>query len=151
MPNPRILLVEDDLTLAELYSMRMEAEGFNVKHVDNGELALQAAQEFKPHLIVMDLMMPRLNGFDTIDILRNTPEFAKVKIVVLSAMSQPADIAKAKDVGADEYLVKSQMVISDVMLRLRELLSLPARAPQEPAPADATVAAQPPSTPEPTA
>ncbi|HEY6736079.1 MAG TPA: response regulator [Candidatus Saccharimonadia bacterium] len=125
--NPRILMVEDDLTLADLYQMRMEAEGFEVKQCNDGEEALQAAKEFHPQLIVMDLMMPRLNGFDTIDILRHTPEFATTKIVVLSAMSQPEDIQKAKSLGADEYLVKSQMVISDVMARLREMLGLPPR------------------------
>ena len=126
-------MVEDDLTLADLYQMRMEAEGFEVKLCNDGEAALQVAQDFHPQLIVMDIMMPRLNGFDAIDILRHTPEFAATKIVVLSAMSQPDDIQKARDLGADEYFVKSQMVISDVMARLRTILGLPARGDGTPA------------------
>ena len=122
-------MVEDDLTLADLYQMRMEAEGFEVKQCNDGEEALQVAKDFRPQLIVMDLMMPRLNGFDTIDILRHTPDFAQTKIVVLSAMSQPEDIQKAKNLGADEYLIKSQMVISDVMAKLRGMMGLPASNP----------------------
>jgi DNA-binding response OmpR family regulator len=122
---PRILLVEDDTTLASLYKMRMEAEGFEVKHCANGEAALQTAKEFKPHLILLDIMMPRLNGFDVLDILRNTPETKAIKIVVLSALSQPADQERAKELGADEFLVKSQVVIADVMTRIRQLLNLP--------------------------
>jgi two-component system phosphate regulon response regulator PhoB len=126
-PLPRILLVEDDNTLAALYQMRMEAEGFEVQHCDNGETALQAAKEFKPHLVLLDIMMPRLNGFDVLDILRNTPETKNIKIVVLSAMSQPADQERAKDLGADDYLIKSQVIIADVMARVRQHLDLPSK------------------------
>jgi DNA-binding response OmpR family regulator len=130
--KPRILLVEDDLTLANLYQMRMEAEGFEVRQCNDGEKALQSAREFNPHLILLDIMMPKLNGFDVLDILRHTPQIGKVKIVVLSALGQPADVARAKELGADDYLVKSQVVITDVMNRLREHLNLPpAQAPAE--------------------
>jgi DNA-binding response OmpR family regulator len=127
MSQPRILLVEDDLTLASLYQMRMEAEGFEVKHCSNGEEALQAARDFKPNLILLDIMMPRLNGFDVLDILRHTPETSHIKIVILSALGQANDQARAKELGADDYLVKSQVVIADVMARLRQHLNLPAK------------------------
>lgn len=123
--KPRILLVEDDLTLASLYQMRMETEGFEVKHCNNGESALQEARDFKPHLILLDIMMPNLDGFNVLDILRHTPATAKIKIIVLSAMSQPSDMARAKELGADDYLVKSQVVIADVMSQLRHHLGLP--------------------------
>lgn len=123
--KPRILLVEDDLTLAGLYQMRMESEGFEVQQCNDGEKALQATREFHPDLILLDIMMPKLNGFDVLDILRHTPQLSKVKIVILSALGQPADIARAKELGADEYLVKSQVVIADVMARLRHHLNLP--------------------------
>ncbi len=123
--KPRILLVEDDLTLAGLYQMRMEAEGFEVKQCNNGETALQSAKEFKPHLILLDIMMPKLNGFDVLDILRNTKETSSTKIVILSALAQAGDIERAKQLGADDYLVKSQVVVADVMTRLRQLLNLP--------------------------
>ena len=118
-PLARILLVEDDLALASAYKVRMEAENFQVLHCPEGEEAMQKALEYHPDLILLDLMMPKISGFDVLDILRNTPETAHTKIIILTALSQPSDQARAKDLGADEFLVKSQAVISDVMNRIR--------------------------------
>lgn len=123
--TPKILFIEDDLTLSTLFTMRMRAEGFEVQEAHDGDKALQAAKEFRPDLILCDLMMPNLSGYDVIDILRNTPETASTKIVVISALSAPEDIEKAKKLGADDYIVKSQVVVDDIMNRLRKLLDLP--------------------------
>jgi len=87
----KILLVEDDDALASVYQTRLQAEGFDVKRVPNGEDALAGALEYKPSLIVLDVMMPKVSGFDVLDILRNTPETAKVKVVMLTALSQDSD------------------------------------------------------------
>jgi len=121
----RILLVEDDITLAGLYKMRMETEGFDVKHVGNGEEALQAAKEYRPDLVLLDIMMPKLDGFDVLDILHNTPALKGMKIVILSAIGEAEEQAKAMELGADEYLVKSQVLIAEVMARIRSHLNLP--------------------------
>src|SRR3954463_7042985 len=80
--SKRILFVEDDEALASVYSMRLEAEGFQVRRVPNGEDALAAALEYKPDLILLDVMMPKVSGFDVLDILRNTPETANLKIIM---------------------------------------------------------------------
>jgi len=128
--KPKILLVEDDTALATVYKARMEAEGFEVKQCDNGESALQTALEFHPDLILLDIMMPKISGFDVLDILRNTPETAHIKIIILSALSQPSDVERAKKLGVDEYLVKTQAVISDVMDRIRYHLGLEHKSPQ---------------------
>jgi len=122
--KPRILLVEDDLALATAYKVRMEAEGFDVSHCPNGEEALQAALDYHPDLILLDIMMPKISGFDVLDILRNTKATAHTKIIILTALSQPSDRQRAKDLGADEFLVKSQAVIADVMKRIRFHLGL---------------------------
>lgn len=127
--KPKILLVEDDEGLAQVYKTRLEAENFEVAHCSNGEEALTQAMAFKPDLILLDVMMPKISGFDVLDILRNTPETAKVKIIILTALSQPADQEKAKQLGVDDYLVKSQAVISDVVDRIKQRLDMPA-APQ---------------------
>lgn len=122
--KPRILLVEDDLGLATAYRVRMEAEGFDVRHCPNGEEALQEALEYHPDLILLDIMMPKISGFDVLDILKNTKQTAHTKVIILTALSQPTDRQRAKDLGADEFLVKSQAVISDVMKRIRFHLGL---------------------------
>ncbi len=115
----KILLVEDDESLASVYIERFEAEGFDVRHVANGEEALTNAIEYKPDLILLDVMMPKISGFDVLDILRNTPETANVRIIMLTALSQEKDKERAKEMGVDDYLVKSQVVIADVVDRVR--------------------------------
>jgi two-component system phosphate regulon response regulator PhoB len=118
----RILFVEDDDALASVYLVRLQAEGFQVQRVANGEDALAAAISFKPELVLLDVMMPKVSGFDVLDILRNTPETANLKIVMLTALSQESDKKRAQDLGVDEYLVKSQVVIGDVIERIKRHL-----------------------------
>ena len=120
----KILFVEDDDALAGVYLVRLEAEGFAVRRVANGEEALAAATEYKPDLVLLDVMMPKVSGFDVLDILRNTPETANLKVVMLTALSQEADRKRAQDLGVDDYLVKSQVVITDVIERLRHHMGL---------------------------
>jgi two-component system phosphate regulon response regulator PhoB len=120
----KILLVEDDDALANVYVMRLKVEGFNVVRVANGEDALAAAKEHKPDLVVLDAMMPKVSGFDVLDILRNTPETANLKIVMLTALSQETDKQRANGLGVDDYLVKSQVVISDVVERIKYHLGM---------------------------
>ena len=120
----RILLVEDDNSLANVYMTRLQAEGFDVRHVSDGEEALANARTYKPDLVLLDVMMPKVSGFDVLDILRNTPETANLKVVMLTALSQQSDQDRAKSLGADDYLVKSQVVISDVVDRIRHHLGM---------------------------
>ena len=120
----RILFVEDDDALAGVYLVRLQAEGFDVKRVANGEDALAAAISYKPDLVLLDVMMPKVSGFDVLDILRNTSETANLKIIMLTALSQEADRKRAESLGVDDYLVKSQVVISDVIDRVKHHLGV---------------------------
>lgn len=120
---PRLLLVEDDDALANVYVMRLQAEGMDIRRVANGEDALAAVLSFKPDLILLDVMMPKVSGFDVLDIIRNTPEVTNVKIIMLTALSQESDKARAVSLGVDDYLVKSQVVIADVVDRIKFHLS----------------------------
>ncbi len=126
--HKKILLVEDDLSLAKVYRARLEMEGFVVEDVNNGEDALSKAIEFHPDLILLDVMMPKISGFDVLDILRNTPETTNIRIIMLTALSQPKDKDRASELGADDYMIKSQVVISDVIDRVRHHLGM--NAPQ---------------------
>lgn len=120
----RILFVEDDDALANVYLTRLQAEGFDVKRVTNGEDALVTALAYHPDLVLLDVMMPKLNGFEVLDILRNTPETANLKIIILTALSQEADKKRAEALGVDDYLVKSQVVIADVIDRIKQHLNV---------------------------
>lgn len=123
-PKKKILLVEDDKALAAVYVARLQLEGFDIRHVINGEEALTAAMAYKPDLIVLDAMMPKITGFDVLDILRNTPETSNVRIIMLTALSQEKDKETARRLGADDYLVKSQVVIGDVVERIKHHLGV---------------------------
>jgi DNA-binding response OmpR family regulator len=118
----RILLVEDDDALAHVYLTRLRAEGFDVRRVANGEDALAVALSYHPDLTLLDVMMPKVSGFDVLDILRNTPDTANLKIIMLTALSQESDKQRAETLGVDDYLVKSQVVIADVIDRIKHHL-----------------------------
>ena len=120
----KILLVEDDDTLAEVYRQRLELEGFDVRRSNNGEVALKDAVEYHPDLILLDVMMPNLNGFYFLDILRNSPQTRNIHIIMLTALSQPKDAERARELGADDFLVKSQVVIGDVVARIKHQLNM---------------------------
>lgn len=120
----KILLVEDDIALSAVYRSRLEIEGFDVREANNGEDALSATIEYRPDLILLDVMMPKISGFDVLDILRNTPETANVRIIMLTALSQPKDKERAESLGVDDYLVKSQVVIGDVVARVKHHLGV---------------------------
>jgi len=120
----KILIVEDDVALSSVYKSRLELEGFEVKEVSDGEKALTASLEFKPDIILLDAMMPKISGFDVLDILRNTPETKNLKVIMLTALSQPKDKERAESLGVDDYIVKSQVVIGDVVDRIKHHLGV---------------------------
>lgn len=122
--SKKILLVEDDDTLADVYKTRLLAEGFDIKRVPNGEEALATALEYKPDLILLDVMMPKVSGFDVLDILRNTPDTVNIKIIMLTALSQDSDRERAESMGVDDYFVKSQVVIAEVVDRIKHHLGV---------------------------
>jgi DNA-binding response OmpR family regulator len=128
----KILLVEDDTALAGVYQSRLELEGFSIRVVNNGEDALSAAIDFKPDLVLLDAMMPKISGFDVLDILRNTPETTNIRVVMLTALSQPKDKERAESLGVDDYLVKSQVVIGDVVERVKHHLGVTVEQDQPP-------------------
>ena len=122
----KILLLEDDTALASVYRSRLELEGFDVCEANNGEDALSLAVSEHPDLILLDVMMPKISGFDVLDILRNTPETTNIRVIMLTALSQPKDKERAEQLGVDDYLVKSQVVIGDVVERVRYHLGMAA-------------------------
>jgi two-component system phosphate regulon response regulator PhoB len=122
--NKKILLVEDDLSLAQVYKSRLELEGFEVQHSKDGEEALKTTIDFMPDLVLLDVMMPKINGFDVLDILRNTPQTKDIHVIMLTALGQSKDQDRATALGADEYLVKSQVVIGDVVAHIKAKLGV---------------------------
>lgn len=116
------MVVEDDAALREIYSIRITAEGYEVVSAGDGEEALAVAVREKPDLILSDVMMPKISGFDMLDIIRATPETANIKVVMMTALSSDDQRARGERLGADRYLVKSQVGIEDVINTIHEVL-----------------------------
>ncbi len=118
----KIMVVEDDASLREIYSIRITAEGYDVVSAGDGEEALAVAVREKPDLILSDVMMPKISGFDMLDILRSTPETHDIKVVMMTALSAEDQRQRGERLGADRYLVKSQVGIEDVVNTIHEVL-----------------------------
>ena len=118
----KIMLVEDDNNLREIYGARLLAEGYEIVAAQDGEEALALAVKERPDLIISDVMMPKISGFDMLDILRSTAETKDTKVIMMTALSQVEDKARASKLGADKYLVKSQVTLEDVARVVHELL-----------------------------
>lgn len=146
----KIMLVEDDNNLREIYQARLLAEGYEIVSAKDGEEALALAVKEKPDLIIADVMMPKISGFDMLDILRTTPETKDTKVIMMTALSQAEDKARADKLGADRYLVKSQVTLEDVVKVSGEVLE--GKKPGEvtaaqPGPTASTTASQDPTQP----
>jgi len=118
----KILLVEDDKSLREIYGVRLQAEGYEIVSAGDGEEALAMAIKERPDLIVSDVMMPKISGFDMLDILRSTTETKDVKVIMMTALSSEDQRARGEALGADRYLVKSQVGIEDVVRTVHDVL-----------------------------
>lgn len=118
----KVMLVEDDKSLREIYSIRLVAEGYEVVSAGDGEEALAMAVKERPDLIVSDVMMPKISGFDMLDILRSTPETKDIKVIMMTALSSEDQRQRGESLGANKYLVKSQVGIEDVINAVHEVL-----------------------------
>lgn len=118
----KILLVEDDKSLREIYGVRLLAEGYDIVSAGDGEEALAMAIKERPNLIVSDVMMPKISGFDMLDILRSTTETRGIKVIMMTALSSEDQRRRGEALGADRYLVKSQVGIEDVVRTVHEVL-----------------------------
>lgn len=116
------MLVEDDKSLREIYSIRLVAEGYDIISAGDGEEALALAVQYKPELIISDVMMPKISGFDMLDILRSQPETSKIKVIMMTALSSDDQRQRGETLGAERYLIKSQVGIEDVINVVHEVL-----------------------------
>lgn len=116
------MLVEDDKSLREIYGVRLLAEGYDIVSAGDGEEALAMAIKERPVLIITDVMMPRISGFDMLDILRSTTETKNIKVIMMTALSSEDQRKHGEQLGADRYLVKSQVGIEDVVRVVHEVL-----------------------------
>lgn len=118
----KILLIDDDPVLLKLYSTRLLADNHQVENAIHGEAALETLKTFIPDLIVLDLLMPKLNGFAFLEQINQLPQFAKTKKIVFSSVVNQEQIARLKDLGVDKYLNKIETTPTQLVFEINSML-----------------------------
>ena len=119
----KILVVEDETFLVKIYAVKLKKEGFEVSIANDGEEAVKMAALVKPDLILLDLILPKMNGFEALEKIRSNPDNKKTPVIVLSNLGQEEDIKRAESLGADDYLVKANFSIQDIVSKIRATLA----------------------------
>lgn len=118
----RILIVEDEEFLVRALKDNLEAEGYTVDVAMNGDGAMEQIKTHRPNLILLDLLMPKRDGFYVLEEVKKNPEWRLIPIIVLSNLGGDAEIKKALEMGAADYFVKSQHPIEEVIEKIKEYL-----------------------------
>ncbi|PIY97035.1 MAG: response regulator [Candidatus Kerfeldbacteria bacterium CG_4_10_14_0_8_um_filter_42_10] len=118
----KILLIEDDKMLLEMYSSKFNREGYDIVTAENGSDGLKLAKENKPDLILLDIILPKLDGFATLKEIRGDANIKNTPVILLTNLGQDQDIQKGKALGADDYFVKANHTPTEVVEKVRELL-----------------------------
>ncbi len=117
-----ILLVEDDTFLAGMYVTKLELEDFQVTLAADGEAGLEKAREVKPDIILLDIILPKMSGFDVLKDLKDDPATKEIPVIMLTNLGQPEDVQKGLDLGAQDYLVKAHFMPAEVVKKVKELV-----------------------------
>lgn len=118
----RILLAEDDRFLRRAAEATLRQQGFAVTVAADGEEALRLARDAPPDLVLLDLIMPKVHGFEVLRALREDPRTAAVPVIVLSNLGQEADVQRALEAGASAYLVKANLSLQELSRKVRDAL-----------------------------
>lgn len=116
----KVLIVEDEETLSQMYSMKFEKEGFEVAAALDGQEAVEKAGGFKPDIILLDVILPKIDGFSVLEQLKADKAIAKAPVIMLTNLGQSEDVEKGKKLGAVDYLVKANCTPMDVVNKVKE-------------------------------
>ena len=118
----KILLVEDDLLIVEIYTTRLKEAGFEIESEVDGESAIRKLKEKDFDLVLLDIVLPNLTGFEFLEKIRNNEKLKNVKVLILSNLGQKTDVDKAERLGAIKYLIKAHYTPSEVVEEVRKIL-----------------------------
>jgi len=122
MEQPKVLIIEDDHFLSSILKSKLEKEGFEVKQAFDGEEGLNTLKTYRPSLVLLDLIMPKVSGFDVLQQASVDPELNQIPIMVASNLGQDSDIQKAKSLGAMEYYVKVRTSIDEIAQLVKNVI-----------------------------
>jgi len=119
----KILLVEDDSFLLSMYATKFEAEGFKVATAEDGEKAVRSVQKESPDIILLDIILPKLSGFEVLKQLKAESETAKIPVILLTNLSQRDEVEQGLKMGAEDYLIKAHFMPSEVVEKIKKVLN----------------------------
>lgn len=117
-----ILLIEDDPFLVDIYKTKFQEEGFSVNVAKEGDQALRKIEEDEPDILLLDLVLPHLDGFELLKKIKSNPRFKKLKVIVLSNLSQKEEVEKGMALGATKYLIKAHYTPSEVVKEVKKII-----------------------------
>lgn len=120
--NISILIVEDDIFLADLYKTKFELEGFEVYVANDGEKGLELINKRQPSIILLDLILPKINGFVVLENMKKNKKLKNIPVILLTNLSQKADVERGLSLGADDYLIKAHFMPSEVVVKIKDLV-----------------------------
>lgn len=120
----KILLVEDDSFLASVYATKFELEGFTVLHAPDGEAGLKIAEKSMPNIVLLDILMPKMDGFETLHRLKMDPKLVNIPVIMLTNLGQKEDVERCLKEGAVDYLIKAHFVPGEAVKKVRKILNL---------------------------
>lgn len=126
----KILFVEDDPLIVKIYTTRLIADGYHVLTADNGETGLHIAETENPDLVVLDVMMPKMDGFAVLTRLRENEKMKSIPILVYSNLAQEEEMQRAKSLGATEFIVKANLSPTEMVEKIKKYLITPTPVPQ---------------------
>ena len=118
----KILIAEDDQFLSKIYKIKLEKAGYSVVIALDGNQAIEEISKSLPDLILLDLMMPIKDGFATLEEIKKNPRWSKIPVLVASNLGQAEDINRAKKLGADDFIIKSDTSLSDIVVKIVSFL-----------------------------
>ena len=122
--NVNVLLVEDDTFLANIYKTKFEMEGFKIISADNGEKGLSEAKKKKPDIILLDILLPKMDGFAVLEALKADEGVKEIPVILLTNLGQKDDVEKGLEMGAVDYMIKAHFKPSEVVSKVVEVLKL---------------------------
>ena len=119
-----VLLAEDDSFLANIYKTKFEMEGFKIIHAENGEKALEEAKKKKPSIVLLDILMPKMDGFSVLEELKKDKDLKDIPVILLTNLGQKDDVDKGLAMGANDYLIKAHFKPSEVVAKVKAILKI---------------------------
>lgn len=119
----KILIVEDDEFLADIYKTKFELEGFKVTIATDGERGLKAIQNKKPDLVLLDILLPKMDGFAILQTIKKDPETKKIPVILLTNLGQKEDVQKGLNLGAADYLIKAHFNPAETVEKVKKILA----------------------------